>query len=82
MELLSRNEVRLIMLWQEMNNFDHGQLLEQNRDLREAHFKSLNEMQELKRLQGSTFDGFSRRKSIEDRDTTLEHTAKKSGTTE
>ena len=34
-----------------MNN-----LLEQNRDLREAHEKSLNEMEELKRFQRSTFD--------------------------
>ena len=40
----------------------HEQLLEQNRDLREAHMKSLNEMEELKRFQGSTFDGFSRSK--------------------
>ena len=38
----------------------HEQLLEQNRDLREAHMKSLNEMEELRRFQGSTFDGFSR----------------------
>ena len=29
-------------------------------------------MEELKRFQGSTFDGFSRRKLIEDRDTILE----------
>ena len=40
----------------------HEQLLEQNRELREAHEKSLNEMEELKRFQGSTFDKFSRRK--------------------
>ena len=40
----------------------HEQSLEQNRELREAHVKSLNEMEELKRFQGSTFDGFSRRK--------------------
>ena len=40
----------------------HEQLLEQNRDLREAHMKSLNEMEELKRFQGSTFDEFSRRR--------------------
>ena len=53
----------------------HEQLLEQNRELREAHVKSLNEMEELKRFQGSTFDGFSR-KFIEDRDTILELTAK------
>ena len=34
----------------------HEQLLEQNRDLREAHIKSLNEMEELKRFQGSTMN--------------------------
>ena len=54
----------------------HEQLSEQNRDLREAHIKSLNEMEELKRFQGSTFDEFSRRRLIEDRDTILELTAK------
>ena len=54
----------------------HEQLLEQNWDLREAHVKSLNEMEELKQFQGSTFDPFSRRKLIEDRDTILELTAK------
>ena len=52
------------------------QLLAQNRDLREAHEKSLNEMEELKRFQGSTFDAFSRRRLIEDRDTILDLTAK------
>ena len=54
----------------------HEQLLEQNRELREAHEKSLNEMEELKRFQGSTFETFSSRKLIEDRDTILELTAK------
>ena len=54
----------------------HEQLLEQNRDLRETHEKSLNEMEELKRFQGSTFDTISRRKLVEDRDTILELTAK------
>ena len=39
----------------------HEQLLAQNRDLREAHTKSLNEMEEWKRFQGSTFDEFSRK---------------------
>ena len=48
----------------------------QNRELREAHSKSLDEIEELKRFQGSSFDGFSRRKLIEDRDTILELTAK------
>ena len=54
----------------------HEQFLERNRDLREAHEKSLNEMEELKRFQGSTFDKISMRKSIEDRDTILELTGK------
>ena len=52
------------------------QLSQQNRDLREAHVNSPNEMEELKRFQGSAFDTFSRRKLIEDRDTVLELTAK------
>ena len=54
----------------------HQQLSEQNRDLLETHMKSLNETEELKRFQGSTFDEFSRRRLIEDRDTILELTAK------
>ena len=54
----------------------HVQLLEQNRELREAHEKSLNEMEELKRFQGSTFETIARRKLIEDRDTILELTGK------
>ena len=54
----------------------HEQLLKQNWDLREAHEKSLNEMKDLKRFQGSTFDEFSRRRLIEDRDTILELTGK------
>ena len=44
----------------------HEQLSEQNRDLREAHMKSLKEMEELKRFQGSTFDEFSMKKLVED----------------
>ena len=54
----------------------HEQLLEQNWDLREAHKKSLNEMEELMRFQGSTFDTISRIRLIEDRDTILELTGK------
>ena len=38
----------------------HEQLLKQNRDLREAHEKSLSEMEELKRFQGSTFETIAR----------------------
>ena len=65
-----------------MNNFDeiklllHEQLSEQNRDLRVVHMKSLNEMEELTRFQGSTFDEFSRRRLIENQDTILYLTAR------
>ena len=52
----------------------HEQLLKQNWDLREAHVKSLKEMEELKRFQGSTFDTIARRKLVEDQDTFLELT--------
>ena len=54
----------------------HEQLLKQNWDLREGREKSLNEMEELKRFQGSTFDTISRRKCVDDRDTILELTAR------
>ena len=54
----------------------HEQLSEQNRDLREAHGKSLNEVEELKRFQGSRFDEFSRRRLIENQDTIHELTAR------
>ena len=40
----------------------HEQLLKQNWDLREAPERSLKEMEELKRFQGSTFDTIARRK--------------------
>ena len=53
----------------------HEQSLAQNRDLREAH-ESLNEMEELKRVQGSTFDTIPRRRMVEDRDAILELTGK------
>ena len=54
----------------------HEQLLKQNWDLREAHVKSLNEMKELKRFQGSTFESIARRRLVEDQDTILELTGK------
>ena len=40
----------------------HEQLLKQNWDLREVHEKSLNEMEELKRFQRSTFDTITKKK--------------------
>ena len=52
----------------------HEQLLKQNWDLREAHEKSLNEMEELKKFQSSTFDTIARRRLVEDQDTILELT--------
>ena len=47
-----------------------------NRDLREAHEKSLKEMEELKKFQGSKFDTSMRRRSVEDQDTILELSGK------
>ena len=49
-----------------------GQLLQQNLELREAHQKSLTEMEELKKFQSSTFDSIARRRLVEDQDTILE----------
>ena len=54
----------------------HEKLSEQHRDLREAHIESLHEMEELKRVQGSRFDEFSRRRLIENQDTVHELTAR------
>ena len=47
----------------------HGQLLQQSLELREAHQKSLTEMEELKKIQSSTLDTFARRRLVEDQDT-------------
>ena len=46
--------------------------MKQNWDLREAHEKSLKEMEELKKFQSSTFDTIARRRLVEDQDTILE----------
>ena len=54
----------------------HELLSEQNRDLREAHMKSLYEMEELKRIQESRVDESSRRRLIENQDTINELTAR------
>ena len=60
-----------------MNNFDkinyclHEQYSEQNRDLREAHIKSLYEMEELKTVQELRIDESSRRRLIENQDTLM-----------
>ena len=49
-----------------------GRSLQQNLELREAHQKSLTEMEELRKFQSSTFDTIARRKVVEDQDTILE----------
>ena len=53
----------------EINNFFMNGYCKQNSELREAHQKSLNEMEELKKFQSSTFDTIARRKLVEDQDT-------------
>ena len=54
----------------------HEQLLQQNSELREAHHKGLNEMEELKKFQSSNFDTVARRRLVDDQDTILELTGK------
>ena len=49
-----------------------GQLLQQNVELREAHQRSLTEMEELRKFQSSTFDTIARRKLVENQNTILE----------
>ena len=49
-----------------------GQLLQQELELREAHQRSLTEMEELRKFQSSAFDTIARRKLIEVQNTTLE----------
>ena len=46
--------------------------MQQNLELREAHQKSLTEMEELKKFRSSTFDTIARRRLVEDQDTILE----------
>ena len=49
-----------------------GQLLQQNLELREAHQRSLTEMEELRKFQSSTFDTIARRKLVEEQNTILD----------
>ena len=46
--------------------------MQQNLELCEAHQKSLNDMEELKKFQSSTCDTIARRRLVEDQDTILE----------
>ena len=71
----SLKEEKFIALINETNNFDEINNFFMNNNWnkignpREAHEKSLNEMEEFKRFRGSTFDTISRIKLVEDRDT-------------
>ena len=56
----------------EINSFLKDNLLQQNLELREAHQRSLTEMEELRKFQSSTFDTIARRKLVEDQNTILE----------
>ena len=47
------------------------QLLQQNLELREAHQRSLTEVEELRKFQSSTFDTIARRKLVEYQNTIL-----------
>ena len=49
-----------------------GQSLQQKLEFREAHQRSLTEMEELRKFQSSAFDTMARRKFIEDQKTILE----------
>ena len=49
-----------------------GQLWQQKLEFREAHQRSLTDMDELRKFQSSAFDTVARRKFIEDQNTTLE----------
>ena len=68
MELSSLNEVRLIMLMRERNNFDEINNFFMNNYWNKIGIfvklrrEALSEMEELKRFQGSTFDTLARRK--------------------
>ena len=54
----------------------HAQLLQQNLELREAHQRSLTEMEELRKFQSSTFDTIARRKLVEDQNPFLEQSGR------
>ena len=54
----------------------HEQLSEQNKDLREAYMKSLNDMEELTRAQELRIDESTRRRLIENQDTINELTVR------
>ena len=79
---INRHEFQAEELQRRGQQLLHGHLLQQNLELREAHQKSLSDMEELKKFQSSTFDTNARRRLVADQDTNLELTGQNSGTTE
>ena len=69
-EKVSHHEVQAAQA-EEERRLLQGQLWQQNLEFREAHQRSLTEMEELRKFQSSAFDTFSRRKLIEDQNTIL-----------
>ena len=69
---INRHEFQAEELQRRDQQLLHAQLSQQNWELREAHDKSLNEMEELKKFQSSTLDTIARRKLVEDQNTILE----------
>ena len=56
----------------EINSFFKDNYCSKSLEFREAHQRSLTEVEELRKFQSSTFDTIARRKFIEDQNTTLE----------
>ena len=79
-KLLNLNKKNFITLElkfnDEINSFSKDSYFQQHLELREAHEKSLSEMEELKKFQSSTFDTIARQSLVEDQDTILELTGK------
>ena len=74
-----RSIQELIILLQVMNNFDEINCFSMNNYQNKIVIfvmRRVNEMEKLKRFQGSTLDGFSRRKLVENQDTVHELTAR------
>ena len=57
---------------EEERRLPQGQLWQQKLEFREAHQRSLTEMEELRKFQSSAFDTIVRRKLIEDQNTIFE----------
>ena len=70
-EKVSHHELKAAQA-EEERRLLQGQLWQQKLEFREAHQRSLTEMEELRKFQSSAFDPFARRKLIEDQNTILE----------